>query len=141
MKRIMDIRRGQGEEAHPCQGVSCHSLPALRAATGVRMDGRPSRARVNPQAKHIDGPEETWSKPGDDLAPILKEIKTMHAKGRGIIGMKIIGNGDFTNAEDREKSIRFAMAQPEIHAVVIGFKNTAEIDEAIQRTNLALAEG
>ncbi len=64
----------------------------------------------------------------------------MHAKGRGIMGMKIIGNGDFTNAADREKSIRFAIAHPEIQAVVIGFKSTAEIDEAIQRMNRALAE-
>jgi predicted aldo/keto reductase-like oxidoreductase len=69
----------------------------------------------------------------------MTEIKKMHAKGHGVIGMKIIGNGDFTNAEDREKSIRFAMSQPEIHAVVIGFKNTAEIDEAIERINRALA--
>ena len=41
------------------------------------------------------------------------ELKTMHAKGRGVIGMKIIGNGDFTKPEDREKSIRFAMSRPE----------------------------
>jgi len=54
--------------------------------------------------------------------------------------MKIIGNGEFINAEDREKSIRFAMARPELDAVVIGFKSRAEIDEAIQRMNHALAE-
>ena len=47
----------------------------------------------------------------------------MHAKGRGVIGMKIIGNGTFTDADDREKSIRFAMSRKEIDAVVIGFKN------------------
>ena len=64
----------------------------------------------------------------------------MHAKGRGVIGMKIIGNGDFTKAEDREKSIRFAMSRPEMDAIVIGFKSTAEIDEAIKRVNQALAE-
>lgn len=54
--------------------------------------------------------------------------------------MKIIGNGDFTRAEDREKSIRFVMAHPEIQAVVIGFKSAAEIDEAIERINRVLAE-
>ena len=71
---------------------------------------------------------------------MLTELKEMRAKGRGIIGMKIIGNGEFVNAEDREKSIRFAMARPELDAVVIGFKSRAEIDEAIQRMNRALAE-
>jgi hypothetical protein len=32
------------------------------------------------------------------------------------------------------------MSRPELDAIVIGFKNTAEIDEAIKRTNQALAE-
>ena len=66
------------------------------------------------------------------MSPVLTEIKTMRAKGRGVIGMKIIGNGEFVKPEDREKSIRFAMSRPELDAVVIGFKSTAEIDEAHQ---------
>ena len=94
-----------------------------------------------PQAVWIDGPEQTWNKSGDDVAPVMKEIKTMHAKGHGVIGMKLVGDGDFKNPEDREKAMRFAMAQPEIDCVVIGFKSTDEIDEAIQRMNRALAEG
>ena len=50
--------------------------------------------------------------------------------------MKICGNGTFRDPADRgEKSIRFAMAQKEIDAVVIGFKSRAEIDEAIATTN------
>jgi len=64
----------------------------------------------------------------------------MKARGRGIIGMKMIGNGEFTKAEDREKAIRFAMQCGLLDAVVIGFKSTAEIDEAIERINRALAE-
>ena len=83
-----------------------------------------------------------WSAEGDgnNIAPVLKQIKAMRAKGRGIIGMKIIGNGEFVEAADREKSIRFAMSLPELDAIVIGFKSRAEIDEAIQRMNRALAE-
>ena len=64
----------------------------------------------------------------------------MRAKDRGVIGMKIIGNGDFTNPEDRERSIRYAMARPELNAIVIGFKSTDEIDEAVTRVNAALAD-
>ncbi len=56
------------------------------------------------------------------------------------IGMKIIGNGEFVTAEARERSIRFAMQAGLVDAVVIGFKNTAEIDEAILRINRALAQ-
>jgi hypothetical protein len=92
----------------------------------------------------MDGPEEdVWmAKPwGNDVGPVLSEINAMRAKGRGIIGMKIIGNGEFVDAADREKSIRFAMSLPALDAVVIGFKNRAEVDEAIHRINGALAEG
>jgi hypothetical protein len=64
----------------------------------------------------------------------------MREKRHGVIGMKIIGEGNFTNPDDREKSIRFAMQSGLVDAVVIGFKSTAEIDEVILRMNLALAE-
>jgi predicted aldo/keto reductase-like oxidoreductase len=138
-KRIMDaFNEAREKKLIRAKGVSCHSLPALRTATASDWT-EVHLVRVNPQAHVIDGPAEHWDKPGNDLDPVMKEVQTMHAKGRGIIGMKIIGNGDFTKAEDREKSIRWAMSRPEIHAIVIGFKSTAEIDEAITRINQALA--
>ncbi len=139
-KRIMDaFDEAKGKQWIRAKGVSCHSLPALRAATASPWT-EVHLVRVNPQGKHIDGPEQTWDKPGHDLAPVLTELGAMRAKGRGVIGMKIIGNGDFTRAEDREKSIRYAMSRPELDAIVIGFKSTEEIDEAIKRMNGALAE-
>jgi predicted aldo/keto reductase-like oxidoreductase len=123
------------------KGVSCHSVPALKTATENPW-AQVHLVRVNPQGRRIDGPEqEVWVDTVHEVSPVVAEIKAMKAKGRGVIGMKIIGNGEFTNAEDREKSIRFAMSMREIDAIVIGFKNRAEIDEAIQRMNSALAEG
>ena len=139
-KRIMDaFDEAKEKKWIMAKGVSCHSLPALRAATASNWT-EVQLVRVNPQANHIDGMEQTWDKPGHDLTPVLAELKTMRAKGRGVIGMKIIGNGEFTQPEDREKSIRFAMSRPELDAIVIGFKSTAEIDEGIRRVNQALAE-
>ncbi len=139
-KRIMDaFDEAKEKKWIRAKGVSCHSLPALRAATASNWT-EVQLVRVNPKAKHIDGMDLTWDKPGRDLTPVLAELKTMRAKGRGVIGMKIIGNGDFTQPEDREKSIRFAMSRPELDAIVIGFKSTAEIDEGIRRINQALAE-
>jgi predicted aldo/keto reductase-like oxidoreductase len=139
-KRIMDgFAEAKEKKWIRSQGVSCHSLPALRAAT-VSPWTQVHLVRVNPQAKYIDGMEKTWDKPGTDLTPVMAEIRKMREKGRGIIGMKIIGNGYFQNPEDREKSIRFAMSCKEIDSIVIGFKSTAEIDEAVMRVNRALAE-
>ena len=140
-KRIMDgFEEAKDKKWIRAKGVSCHSLPALR--TGAASDWpQVHLVRVNPQAKHIDGLDETWNKPGNDVGLVMQQIKLMHGKGRGVIGMKIIGNGDFQNPDDREKSIRFAMSHPEIDSVVIGFKNPEEIDEAIERINRALAAG
>ena len=140
-KRIMDaFDEAKEKKWIRAKGVSCHSLPALRAATASDWT-EVHLVRVNPQGAHIDGAnEEVWDNKVHEPEPVLAELKTMRAKGRGVIGMKIIGNGDFTQPEAREKSIRFAMSRPELDAVVIGFKSTAEIDEAIRRMNQALAE-
>jgi 1-deoxyxylulose-5-phosphate synthase len=140
-KRVMDgFDEAKSRKWIRAKGVSCHSLPALR--TSVVTDWTDVHlVRVNPQAVWIDGPEQTWNKSGTDVAPVMEQINAMHAKGHGVIGMKLVGNGEFTKAEDREKAMRFAMSQPGIDAVVVGFKSTAEVDEAIERMNRALAPG
>ena len=138
-KRIMDaFEEAKAKQWIRVKGVSCHSLPALRTAAASDWP-EVHLVRVNPQAKHIDGPEEDWNKSGNDISPVVEQLKAMHAKGRGVIGMKLVGDGDFHDPADREKAARFAMARPEINAVVIGFKSTKEIDEAIQRIDRALA--
>jgi len=52
--------------------------------------------------------------------------------------MKLIGEGRFTKPEEREASIRFVMGLGSVDAITIGFKNTAEVDEAIERVDRAL---
>jgi predicted aldo/keto reductase-like oxidoreductase len=138
-KRIMDaFDEAKSRKWIRAKGVSCHSLPALR--TAVASDWHEMHlVRVNPQGNTVDGPQEVANKPGNDIAPVLAQLQAMRTKKRGVIGMKIIGNGNFKDPEDREKSIRFAMSRPELDAVVIGFKRREEIDEAIGRMNRALA--
>ena len=139
-KRVMDaFDQAREKQWIRAKGVSCHTLPALRAAVATDWT-EVHLVRVNPQGAYTDTETDSWGRSGHDLAPVLQQIKTMHAKGRGVIGMKICGNGTFTSPADREKSIRFAMSHREIDAVVIGFKNSAEIDEAIKRINRALQE-
>ena len=140
-KRIMDgFNEAKEKQWIRAKGVSCHSMPALRAATASDWTDV-HLVRVNPQGKHIDGEEqEVWNLSDHEISPVMAQIKTMHAKGHGVIGMKIIGNGDFKEPADREKSMRYAMACKEIDAVVIGFTNKQQIDEAIERMNRALRE-
>jgi predicted aldo/keto reductase-like oxidoreductase len=139
-KRVMDaFNQAQERKWIRARGVSCHSLPALRAAVASDWS-EVHLVRVNPQGSYTDGETGAWGSHRSDIAPVMPEIKTMHAKGRGVIGMKIFGNGTFADPADREKSIRFAMACRDIDAVVIGFKSRQEIDEAIERINRALKE-
>jgi len=138
-KRIMDgYDQAKERKWIRAKGVSCHSLPALRGArqtdwTEVHL------VRVNPQGAFMDGENQDYNMITNPVAPVLEELQLMRAKGRGIIGMKMVGNGTFLEAADREKAIRYAMSRPELDAVVIGFKNRAEIDEAIRRINTALS--
>jgi aryl-alcohol dehydrogenase-like predicted oxidoreductase len=141
-RRVLDaLEEAKSKKIILAHGISCHSLPALeRAAELDWVDV--NLVRINPQGAHIDTPAETWNAKSDEsnLPDVLKQIKIMRQNNHGIIGMKIIGNGDFTDPEDREKSIRFTMQSGATDAVVIGFKSPAEIDEAIMRINSALAE-
>jgi predicted aldo/keto reductase-like oxidoreductase len=139
-QRVMDaFDQAKEKKWIRAKGVSCHTLPALRASVATDWT-EVHLVRVNPQGSFTDGETEAWRNSGNDIAPVMNEIKNMHAKGRGVIGMKICGNGTFTDPADREKSIRYAMACREIDAVVIGFKSRQEIDEAIERVNRALKE-
>lgn len=140
-KRIMDgFNEAKEKKWIRAKGVSCHSLPALRAATASDWT-EVHLVRVNPQGIYTDGEVADWSSSTHhEISPVMQEIKTMHEKGHGVIGMKICGAGTFTGAADREKSIRFAMACKNIDAIVIGFTSTQQIDEAIERMNRALAE-
>jgi hypothetical protein len=142
-KRIMDaLQEAKDKKLIRVHGVSCHSLPALtRAAELDWVDVH--LVRFNPQGAHMDTPRsDNWNAPSNQthVPPVVEQVRRMHEKGHGLIGMKIMGEGDFKNPEDREKSIRFALQGGLLDCVTIGFKSTAEIDEAIQRINSALAE-
>jgi hypothetical protein len=53
--------------------------------------------------------------------------------------MKLVGEGAFTNREDRKAAMKFAFRNAGVNSVTVGYKNTGEIDEAIENLNLALA--
>jgi hypothetical protein len=52
--------------------------------------------------------------------------------------MKLVGEGQFTKPEQREAAMNFVMKLGAVDAVTIGYKSTAEIDEAMERMGRAL---
>ena len=138
-KRVLEaLEKAKDKQIIRAHGVSCHSLPALQRAVDIDFVDV-HLVRINPQGAHMDTPEQKWNATSNatHVPPVVTQLKRMRTKGRGIIGMKLIGNGDFTNPEDREKAIRYVMQSNLTDAVTIGFKSPAEIDEAIERINRA----
>jgi hypothetical protein len=100
--------------------VSVHSIPALKvAAEDPWVDV--VHARVNPFGHRVDGPME-------EVVPILKKI---HAAGKGIIGMKLIGEGSFDLAK-RKQTLKYVMGLDCIDCMTVGFEKTDEIDEFLR---------
>ncbi len=71
---------------------------------------------------------------------VVSHIQQIKKEGMGVIGMKLVGGGQFDKSrEDRAAAMRFAIQSAGADAVTVGLKNTQEIDEAIDNLNLALA--
>ncbi len=120
-------------------GASYHGVPALQTSVGLDWVDT-TLIRYNPQGVNMDGlPRGSTGDPAV-VPPVEEQMRALKAKGKGIISMKIFGEGTFVDAADREKSIRHAMQAGLVDAIVIGFKSPAEIDEAISQINRALAD-
>ncbi len=117
------------------KGMSCHGLPALRQAAKTAW-ADVQLARVNPQGHVVDA--ENPEKAEGNIDAVSRELKTMKNMGRGILGMKLIGNGDFTKREDRVRAMQYAMQCGFVDAVTIGFASTAQVDEALENMGAAL---
>jgi aryl-alcohol dehydrogenase-like predicted oxidoreductase len=117
-------------------GASVHGLPALRKVPGnewlnvamIRVNHNGTRM----DAEIPDGPDR------GNVNEVVAHVRQVRKEGMGVVSMKLIGEGVF-NREDRQKAMRFAFKTAGVDSVTVGYKNTAEIDEAIENLNLALA--
>jgi len=121
-------------------GVSCHSLPALKEAAALDWVDV-NLVRINPQGVEIDTAEtQVFTKSTEaDVPAVVEQLKNMRKNGHGIIGMKLIAQGQFTEMEERRKSLTWVMQKDLVDAVVLGMKSSEEIDEAIMHINNAFS--
>src|SRR5215813_6717959 len=115
-------------------GASVHGLPALRTFPGNQWLDI-AMIRMNHNGTRMDNQFDHEMDVTGDVNAVVAHTKKVHAQGMGVISMKLVGEGRFTTPEDRDASLKFAMNLGCVDAVTIGFKNTAEIDEAIERMN------
>jgi len=118
---VMDVLSEAKEKgiirAHGC---SCHSIEALRAATKSSWV-EVHLVRINPIGAMMDADPET----------VVSVIREMRAKGKGIIGMKILGQGAMRDRQD--EALNFALSLNLLDAFTIGAESKAEQEDMIRR--------
>lgn len=119
------------------QGASVHGLPALRQFPGNKWL-EVAMIRVNHNGTKMDA-EDYNTRGLGNVNEVVSHVKQVKTDGMGVISMKLVGEGAFTNREDRKAAMRYAFRNAGVDSVTVGYKNTAEIDEAIENLNLALA--
>ncbi|HEX6503286.1 MAG TPA: aldo/keto reductase [Terriglobales bacterium] len=118
---VMDVLSEAKEKgiirAHGC---SCHSIEALRAAAEspwVEVD----LVRINPIGAHMDA----------DPATVVGVLRQMRAAGKGIVGMKILGEGDLRGRVN--EALQYALGLGVLDAFTIGAESRNEQEDLIRR--------
>lgn len=124
---LLEACKQKGQiRAHGC---SCHSIAALEAAA-VDPWVDVVHTRINPWGVKMDGP-------ADQVVPVLRKI---HAAGKGIIGMKLVGEGTFKGDDAKiNESLKFVLGLGCIDAMVVGFESPAELVDYKSRLTANLA--
>ncbi len=119
------------------RGASVHGLPALRQMPGNKWL-QVAMIRMNHNGTRMDGPTYADNNNPDHRDEVVAHVKQVKSEGMGVISMKLVGDGTFTQHNDRQAAMRFAFQNAGVDCVTVGFKNNREIDEAIDNLNLAL---
>ncbi len=110
-------------------GVSVHSLDAMKACLN------------NPWVDSVHVRINAYGIAMDDKNPasVAEVIKKLHDEGKGIVGMKLIGNGAFRNEPEKiDKSIRYVLGLSAVDTMVVGFERPDEINDFAARVKRAL---
>jgi aryl-alcohol dehydrogenase-like predicted oxidoreductase len=109
-------------------GISSHSLAAQKVAAAsdwVDVD----LARLNCAGVTMDASV-------GDVLPVLSEMKR---KGKGVIGMKILGAGYLRHRTD--DALQYAVASPVLDCFTIGAENRRELEDLLTRIPRASVRG
>jgi len=131
------IQEAQEKKIIVGRGASVHGLPALRQ---VPENKWLELAMIRMNHKGVAMDAENYNTAGlGNVTEVVDHVKQTRQAGMGVISMKLVGEGRFRNREDRQAAMRFAFRHAGVQCVTVGYKNPAEVDEAIENLNLALA--
>ena len=129
-KKQMDILENlKAKGIIRAHGVSVHSLEAMEAAAESPWVDV-VHVRINPFGVAMD------SKDPERVIPVIKKL---HDSGKGVIGMKLIGNGNFRNDSDKiDQSLKYVLGLGTVDIIIAGFEKPEQIDNYISRIESAL---
>jgi aryl-alcohol dehydrogenase-like predicted oxidoreductase len=129
-KRYMDdLETLKARKIIRAHGVSVHSLEAMEAAAESQWVDI-IHVRINPYGEAMDKKDPSL------VVPVIEKI---HKSGKGVIGMKLIGNGKFKNDPGKiENSLKYVLGLGIIDMIIIGFELPEQIDNYIHRVKNAL---
>src|SRR5262249_4289661 len=130
------ILEAQHRQAIVSHGASVHGLPALRQVPGNKWL-EVAMIRMNQKGTRMDAEDYDTNGPGD-VPEVVAQGQQDRKAGMGIISMQHCREGPF-NREERQAAMRFAFGNAGVDSVTVGYKSTAEIDEAIDNLNAALS--
>lgn len=131
------ISEAQHRHAVLARGASVHGLPALRRFPGNEWL-QVAMIRMNHKGVRMDAEDYETDGLGN-VSEVVQHVDQVRRDGMGVISMKLVGEGQFTSREDRQKAMRFAFRHAGVDSVTVGYKSKAEIDEALENLNLAFA--
>ncbi|MBS1873642.1 MAG: aldo/keto reductase [Acidobacteria bacterium] len=131
------IQEAEVKKAIVSHGASVHGLPALRRVPDTKWL-KVAMIRVNHKGVAMDA-EDFMTQGLGDVPEVVTHVHEAKKAGLGVISMKLVGEGRFTERDDRKAALRFAFRKAGVDCVTLGYKSPAEIDEAIENLNLALA--
>lgn len=123
LRASMDVLADAKAKGHiRAHGVSCHTFPSLQRVadepwTDVVL------VRINPFGVNMDASV-------DEVVPTIKKI---HDAGKGVLAMKVLGEGNPDVVAKMDESLKFVLGLGTIHAMTIGFVDTKQLDELITR--------
>ena len=129
-RRQMDILNDlKAKNIIRAHGVSVHSLEAMEAAVESSWVDV-IHVRINPYGETMDR---------KDPAQVVPVIEKLHKSGKGVIGMKLIGNGKFRNDSEKiDASLKYVLGLGTVDMIIIGFELPEQIDNYAGRVNRAL---
>jgi hypothetical protein len=70
----------------------------------------------------------------EEVPNVAAVLKDLHKQGKAVVGMKIIGEGDFRDSDEkRDGSIQYALNLGCVDTMVVGFEKIEEIDDFAAR--------